>query len=308
MSIKVKINPILEFILMIVYLSEINESRFIVTENNEFNERINNNFSHLKDHPLVLKMPEMWDKNFCWLGMVHTVMFLNEDFKFPDYKDYLSLFTENYEISLEETLDYISELKTLYDQSGFEAFIKQEYQVYKPLIDDLEKVLNERPLIQILDNYLGVTTKPFNIILSLFRRGFMSLETRSIIVCQLSRFLLEMAQQRNEFDRSIFNGVWHELSHPIINPLTDEHFEDNNIDFEVQYYCDINESIIWGITNRLSLLNGLITENDLPIVYENGKRNRAPKSQETTELLALYESDDKFKNIRDFYPELIKLF
>lgn len=153
-----------------------------------------------------------------------------------------------------------------------------------------------------------------NVILSNLLRSFYGVWNHfnpKQVYCFLSRYWLQVAKQNGNLDRILLGSIWHEFLHSIINPLTDQLFEDpSEIDEKyLDWYCRLNESIIWAITLRLLIKTKIVDTNNCDWYFKNAERNRAPKAEAMHNLLWEYESQQNdFRSIREFYPVLQKEF
>ncbi|HRY83276.1 MAG TPA: hypothetical protein P5533_01440, partial [Candidatus Cloacimonadota bacterium] len=72
--------------------------------------------------------------------------------------------------------------------------------------------------------------------------------------------------------------------------------------------CPLNESIIWAITIRLLLAEGIITEKSVGAMIQNGERNKAPMTESMYTLLIDYETKRHlYPGISDYFPVLSEL-
>ncbi len=313
---EIKINAKLEFMLLIVFLSEKKNEGSLDNTVNNYTEKLEQRFGSLRNHPAITGYPRMYDLDFCWQGLVETVLYLDDDFRLkPEaFKD--EELKSMYENSLPELNAYLELVRELYDKTEFQQFITEQESVYQELINSIRSTIEEKPLNNILEAYLGVKQPKQRFVLSLLHKAFMGLthyedgEVETVFV--ISRMLLEKAMQYNYFRRNVIACFWHEFSHPVINPYTDTLFDNNHDmnDEQCTWYCKVNESIIEGICLRLMVRENVLNPENVELDITNSMRNGAPKIRECADLLLeKYENNrDKYPNIGAFYPEFLPIF
>ena len=305
----------IELLSLVILLSDLNEEHFIVKSENEYTAMINTKFKSFKRHQAVLKFPDIWDKGLRWDGIPQLALHLNDSIELTKQIKYLHDLQSRFKDNINELVEFVDLLRDFAHKSNFESFYNEERKKIEKYLSDLNQELEKYPVLPILENYINLKLNKNTIILSNLLKSAFGLtigsKNNKEIFCILSRHWLNVAIQNNCLDRILLSTVWHEFLHSIINPLTDKLFK-NPYDLskaQLDWYCKLNESIIWGIILRLLIQEKIVSATNNEWYFENAIRNGAPKTKKMNESLVEYEKNKlKFKSIDNYYPILQKEF
>ena len=259
--------------------------------------------------------PELWELGLWWGEIPRLALFLTDEITLKDayWQEYRpEYWPSETKLKIE---DYIRQLQDFFHQSNFQQFYTDTLPDNKEFITLLDTLLTELPVQKILDDYIGQKIGITHIILANLLKTSIGVWTgdgaNRQVYCFCSRHWLRVGHKNNILKTNLHHTVWHEYLHSVINPLSDQLFPDGITTTEEQskWYCALNESILWAITQRLCLLNGIVSESDNGWYFDNARRNKAPKTEELYTLLLEYESNRaKYPGIKDFHPILQKEF
>ena len=132
-----------------------------------------------------------------------------------------------------------------------------------------------------------------------------------INVCLISNFSISYAIENDILKKTISGILFHEYSHPVINPMIDSYVERGGELGEKldRLYCPFIESLIEAIVIHILITKILITADMLESELNRSKKNIAQFVFEFYDLLKQYLNNrNQYKNIGDFLPELFELF
>ncbi len=271
----------IELFSLIVFLSELDEKYAVDRSDSEYAISLREKFLQFATHEAVIKLPEIWESGICWDTVPLLLFHLTDEFEFDPNVPIMEYLKSQYEGDFCDVIKYVELVKDFVKKSNFKQFFDSlgtsEYVI------KVREKCSELPVLEILEEYINVELPKSDVIVSLqsFSSFGTSIQTKKGREnhCILGAQSLKTAIANNNFDRIALSIIWHEFLHPVINPLTDKLFEEpfNLTDSQVEWYCQVNESIIWAICFRLLLKVGLVTDKSDDWYFSNAERNGAPK-------------------------------
>lgn len=216
------------------------------------------------------------------------------------------------EINIKRLSDWLQEFAK---KSHYEEFWQNHQPYYEKVKKELEALLNEKRLSfsKVFSDFYGQQAKPMQIILTNFLWGSFGLELNNTLT-----FVAGMDLYKNfEFKDSFIQTLFHEYSHPYVNPLGNKYFstiEIPNIQEETiasglnQCYFKketiINEYVVRAVEIYLSDKYNEI--KDLTKFLEYHKMRGFLHIEE---LLFLLNNKDKYITFEQFYKsEIVPYF
>lgn len=334
-KIKAKVNLEVELINIILYTGNHNDIcknimgfSPIIEINNEYTNEIRNYFDKFKNHKIYNQIEEMTQKGF----------FLGRPMEFALSVDRLCNFKAKYKMSEysiemsggQKSIDkLIKLLKQFEKETDFQNFTPKINSYYVPSILETNHHLDKYPFIEAIESFYGKTNANYNFIISNLSKGNFGIDfkNKNNGTDIYSIFTLD-GVNKNEDENELYGGglscntVFHELSHPIINPITKKNKELVN-QHEVAYeyletyktpfsgYIDWDECINEHIIRAFSIMmtrryrGDYYADKHLKHNYDLGYRY-IPK---LIEKLQYYEKNrGRYENIESFYEELILTF
>lgn len=325
-KINVQVNPYLEFMNSILLTSNYNELTkpyigygLMVEEENEYTKAIKNFFKPYANDPIYAKIEEMIPNGFTFSRPVELMLSLgNSDGFSVQYA--LSELCIQYCGGIDSIKNILQQLQIFWNKTGYSEFFKSMKYVYDPVIKQVSDSLSTYPFIDIIENEYGQSQNSYHYTLSSLMKG-------NFGIC----FHTQDANKSDLF--SVFSTddfslspaiLFHEYSHPFINPLTDKYFDlaqkyidsyERLKDYKLPDYQSgygdfkecINEHLVRAMSihllnkiNQTDLANELLN-NDLYCGYRF-----------ITQVLECYDYYDKNRNkyhtLEQFYPELLGAF
>ena len=123
------------------------------------------------------------------------------------------------EINIKRLSDWLKEFAK---KSHYEEFWQNHHPYYEKVKKELEALLNEKRLSfsKVFSDFYGQQAKPMQIILTNFLWGSFGLELNNTLT-----FVAGMDLYKNfEFKDSFIQTLFHEYSHPYVNPLGNKYF------------------------------------------------------------------------------------
>ncbi|MGL5756761.1 MAG: DUF4932 domain-containing protein [Paraclostridium sp.] len=332
---KIKVSLEVELINIILYTSKhgdickniIGFSPIIET-NNMYTNEIKNYFGKFKNHKIYNQIEEMTQNGF----------FLGRPIELALSIDMLNDFKSKYEISNtsvemsggQKNIDkLIKLLKRFEKETDFQNFIPKINSYYVPSILKINNHLNKYPFIEATEKFYGSTNINYNFIVSNLSKGnfgigFKNKNNKIDIYTVFTLDCISKNEDENELNRGALscNTIFHELSHPIINPITEKNKKlINQYKSAYEYlktyktpfsgYADWEECVNEHIIRAFSIMmtrryrGDYYADKHLKHDYDLGYKyipNLIDKLQD-------YEKNrDRYKNIECFYEELILTF
>ena len=232
-KLEVTVHPQIELLMTVLLTSNyatICESflgySIMTEEQTDYVKSIMNHFGHYSDHPIYELLDEMIPKGFALGAPVDAVLSLGTPPWLEKQRSFSSFAIQR--ACGEEKLDeFVSLLRDFADVSGYMEFLEENQDHYADALQLFRSGVNRKPYVQILEDFYGLEQEWYYIHLTQLSKGsfgfssdFGSGKLRLYNVCGFNYGLLEDAEA---FDRFLNNILWHEFSHPIINPLTQLH-------------------------------------------------------------------------------------
>lgn len=290
--------------------------------NKEYIEEIEKKFNSFKDHKVIKLFDTIVsNNNFGYDAPVALFLQLNDDFTYDELEEY------PYKTRLNSDNNVIELLKLLPDfakEIDFNKFYQSNNSRYEKLISCVKNQIEDYKIIEYIKKYYNLPTdKKFIVNLIPFQTNSnYGSGNKNSIYSNISCRRESSKESEIYLGRNKFNYLpcllHHEFSHSYINPLTDKY---NLIDENDDIFSDIfdqmdkkaygsvitiiNEHIIRALTLRYKLHvtndienynKGIKIEEELGFIY----------IKNIIDALIIYEnSRDKYKNIDEFYPEII---
>lgn len=332
--INVEVNLQVEMMNIILYSSKYNNIckniigfAPIVDEKNSYTEEIDLYFKKFADHQIYAQLEKMIEKGFFLGRPMELSLSLNS-------ANYLE---SKYELSEQSVCmsggeTYIEKFIKLFNDfrkdTEFDKFFHKTQTYYCNSISFMNNCLNRYSFVDELNNFFGVTNIIYNFIVSNLCKGNFGIHFKlkdkihvySIYTC----YGLDINDESNDFDKDqLCNTIFHELSHPVINPLSQKYIKlinsYNNIYSYLKQYKDdklagysdweecVNEHIIRAIAIYMLKKHNKKEYVNNRIEYEYDLGYRYIKS--IIKKLEYYENNRGIYNtLDDFYPDLISVF
>ena len=309
---QIRLDNRLELLFTIMLLSDYKDGGLLARNGNEQAKRVRAHFSKYSSHQAVIDLPKVWMAELSMDTIPYYAMSLAQDYTLNPKIDLA--YIEEEIPDLKTSSAYAKKLKAFAKESDFDGYFTRLKTDFVPFLEKINFLLNKRPVQTILECYLGMEFPRVNIVLSTLMKPFMSLtfpgEEQTEVYAFTSYPGLVIAEQNQGLERVLICSVWHELSHHMINPLSEMLCERDDAMREKrdEWFCPLNESIIWAITIRLLLAEGIITEKSVGLMILNGVRNKAPMTETMYKLLIDYEAKRHlYPGISDYFPVLSEL-
>ena len=285
-------------------------------------------FAEYKEHQAVKLVGEM-SKNGFWYGHPpRAVLCLSA---FPELKtrfplDNLALTLAGGELKLQEFYDA---LHSFAHESNFTVFFRSHEESYRRMIKTYFPD-KRRNYPRDLEQFFGSSLEEYNLILSpLFHSGGYGerIETGDN---QFSTYVIVGPAGLTEdglpdFGYKQHRLFWHEFSHPHVNHITESHIEElltpctalqtikkedveqYGIAWEVHIADWVSEHVVRG--TEVCMTRKYVGEQEVDGLIDLHKKRGFPYVREIAEALQRYDdSRDKYAQLRDFYPEIVKAF
>ncbi|MGG5460934.1 DUF4932 domain-containing protein [Clostridium sp. B9] len=333
-KVNLEVNRNIELMNIIILTSRCNEILsgifgfnvdFVDYSNEEYISDIKNHFGKYSNHDIYKKFEEMIREGFFFgRPMVFALALDNE--KDSSFKYEISEFNVNLSGGIEKLEEFKDLFNSFKEEAKFDEFFTKIEEYYKKDLEYFNEILEKYDFINDLEELSGVKNTNYNFVMSNLSKnnfGFdlnIGEEKYINIIFNLNIWLGETLFVDRYYD--LCNLIFHELSHPIINPITEKNtelvdmykgrYEDlEKYKTEFSGYGDweecINEHMVRAVSIHLcknyfgeEFTNGRI-EHD----YNLGYRYIKPLVNKLEE----YEKNkSKYNSIDQFYSELIKVF
>lgn len=309
---QIRLDKRLELLFTIMLLSDYEDGGLLARKGKGQAERVRAHFSKYSSHQAVIDFSKVWMAEISMDTIPYYAMSLAQDYSLNPGID-LAYLEEDIP-DLKTIADYTEKLKAFAEESDFNGYFTKLKTNFAPYLEKINAMLAKRQVQTILESYLGVEFPPVHIVLSTLMKPFMSLTfpgaEQTEVYAYISYPGLLIAEENQGLERVLICSVWHELSHHVINPLSEMLCERDDALREKRddWFCPLNESIIWAITIRLLLAEGIITEKSVGAMIQNGERNKAPMTESMYTLLIDYETKRHlYPGISDYFPVLSEL-
>lgn len=323
---KIQVNPYLEFMNSILLTSRYNEITspmigygLMADESNPYTEVIKAFFRPYKDHPIYSYVEEMIPSGFTFSRPVELALSLGESKEFVRHWMPNELCV-NYCGGFERMEELIRRMREMEEEIHYFDFFKEVKGYYDPYIKQAREVVQAYPYITLLEEEYGKEQSSYHYVLQALMRG-----NYGICFTDPTTGKVDMFSVFATDDYCISSAIlFHEYSHPFINPLTERYMELAN-QYEYAYellkpyklpafqsgYGDwqecINEHLVRAMVIHLLRKCKLYSMAD---DFLNRDLYRGYKY--IPNILKKYEYYDAhretYANFEQFYPELLKVF
>ena len=325
-QIDIQINPYLEFMNSILLTSKYNEMTKahigygLMTEQvNEYTEAIKDLFKKYSLHPIYQLVEEMITNGFTFSRPVEVALSLGNSKDFT--RQYMpSEMCLKYCGGLDKVDELLKQLKAFGKETDYFAFFEKQKCFYAPYLEKAKNMIQKLPYISILEQEFGKEQGDYCYVLSSLMLGNYGVSLQNQALGKTDMYSVFSTEGYSISEAILF----HEYSHPFINPLT-EKYRDLVKQYQDAYerlkpyrkegfisgYGDfeecVNEHFVRTMVIHLLKKNGLFEEAKQMMNYDMELGYRYLPM-----ILERYGYYDKHRDIyRDFeafYPTLIKLF
>lgn len=337
-NVNLEINPNLEFINSILLTSKYNELTkpfigygLMTEEINQYTDAIKNFLSKYQSSSIYSSIEKMIPNGFTFSRPVELMLSLG------DSKD----FTIQYPLSdlciqycggMENILFFLEQLHKFSKETNYFEFFENAKSYYDTYLPKIENHINSYPFISMIENIYGKEQKSYNYVVSNLMVGnfginfFNEDNKMSDLFSVFNLCDVVDNPEINEFNNGALsvNILFHEFSHPFINPLTDKY---SNIaekylsayeslkkyklpDFK-SGYGDWKECINEHFVRTMAIY--LMLKCDLKEWADKRLNNHLNEGYRyipaILEMYKYYEDNRmKYKTFADFYPSLLDVF
>lgn len=343
-SLNITVDPRMELLAVVEFLSDCRDRRFLVNEwNFPYKNDVIKYFSPYKNHPAVKLFTEMVNSDVGWSAYPDAMLYLSDP---PDLR-----FNSQPPLSLKlrfgKRMDkFIEELRDFAQETDFMAFFEAHKNLFSQIVADAYKKTEGVNFISTMENYYGMKQHSYNVIIVPLFSGSYGLKKRadnSHGVLTTARLIVDRIFLKkwtnNIYDiytisapSDVVNGVpmverdyvlsTHEFGHSFVNPTVQVYEGQinrysslfvptvaekmNKQGYGDWYGCAV-EHILRAIEVRLAFIRLGQQEGEKQLQFE---KNRGFVYVETlSKQLEQYETQrNKYPTFMDFCPELIKVF
>lgn len=225
--INVQVNPYLEFMNAILLTSKYNEMtapflgfKLMTDEDNEYTDAIKAFFKPYQNESIYELIESMIPNGFIFSRPVELMLSLGPSDNFEIYYP-LSQLCIQYSGGLEQIKILLMALEDLEKKVDFFSFFDSIKTFYNPFIEKATKLLSTYPFIDLIEEQFGYQQNSYYYVISSLMRGNFGINFVDRKTGKLDMFSVFTT---NEL--SLSAGVlFHEYSHPFINPLTDKYYD-----------------------------------------------------------------------------------
>ena len=310
---KVVVDKRTEFIGIVLMLSKYNQ-KYEFLKNDYSNEEYINDimrwFDIYKNDEFIILTNQIIDKyeNFNYETPIDLVLrYFDTNFGRVESADK----PEYFDILNEELIQkFLCNLPLFVNKTKFEEFYKNHSNFYNECISFQQKYLQELPLNfeQYFLDFYGIDKFPnvcCNLLLTNSSRGGFGLEFNGILYpCLTVDF--KGKKQRPCSVRFLF----HEMSHPVINPLTDKYLIKNvETNLKIKHYGTIQSIINESIIRAVEIILYKHMKRSSEIIERKIKLEKAQGFEYIENVVDCIETylcnREKYPNIESFFPILL---
>jgi hypothetical protein len=325
-GVNIMIDPRIELLSVVQSLSSYDEKYDLITnEKFSYKDMVKEHFSKYSKHKVIKSFDKMSSEGFSFDAPPTTMLYLTNPLKLTQKQELTEYLKGRAgEGSFEK---FTTQLREFSIESSFDEFYKENQDLYSSILEENSKLLEGTRYIDDIEGYYNLKNNSYNIILApLFHPGgfgpgvkndsgtydIYSIQGPMSVENDLPRF----------GDKESFKYlVWHEFSHSFVNPLTEENKNEINKykklydpiadSMSKQAYSSweicVNEHIVRAVTSRLTYIHQGKDDYEKAIAYEKS-RGFSYVEDLTKKLEEFEKNKDKYKDFREFYPELIEVF
>lgn len=298
---------------------------FVDYSNEKYISDIKDYFEKYSNNQIYKKLEEMIKEGF-FLGrpMVFALALDNE--KDSSFKYEISEFNINLSGGIENLEAFRVLFNSFKEETKFDEFFIKVEEYYKDDLEHFNGILEKYNFINDLEEFSGKKNTNYNFVMSNLSKcnfGFdLNKEEEKYInvVFNLSVWLGDTIFVQDDYD--ICNLIFHELSHPVVNPLTEKNLdlvnEYKDVFEELEKYKSefsgygdweecVNEHIVRAVSIHLSrkYFNEDFTNKRIECDYNLGYRY----IKAIVDKLEEYEKNkNMYESLGEFYQEIIKVF
>ena len=312
---KVVVDKRTEFIGIVLMLSKYNQ-KYEFLKNDYSNEEYINDimrwFDKYKNDEFIILTNQIIDKyeNFNYETPIDLVLrYFDTNFgrvESADKPEYLDILNE------ELIQKFLCNLPRFANRTKFEEFYKNHSNFYNECISFQQKYLQELPwsLEQYFLNFYGTDKSPnvcCNLLLTNSSRGGFGLEFNGILYpCLTVDFKGE-----KQVPCSV-RFLFHEMSHPVINPLTDKYLIKNvETNLKFKHYGTIQSIINESIIRAVEIILYKHMQRSSEIIERKIKLEKAQGFEYIENVVDCLETylcnRKKYPNIESFFPILLDM-
>jgi len=337
-SINVSVDPRIELLMIVQFLGSYREKMFttaLTKFDYQYTRDVEKHFGPYRTHRAVTLFDQMWQKGF-WLGApVEAMIYCTMP---PDIglSPSVSDFVKARAGGDQNVREFVVALAEFARDSHFAEFYKEHRDAYDHAVGSTAANLRKDELLSVLESYYGMKQGSYTIVTAMLGHygGFGPRIERSPGVYDIFSIGGPSKMKAGE---PVFFGdseglraiVWHEFSHPFINPMTARHPElisqysatiyskilnptgkksiESTADRQTAIEESVNEQVIRAVNIRLVERN---ISHSLALEKMANEKKRGYLFVDALCLkLAEYEKQrEKYPTIESFYPELLKAF
>jgi hypothetical protein len=337
-SINVSVDPRIELLMVVQSLGSYRDKMFTSTLTKfdyQYTRDVEKYFAPYKTHRAVTLFDQMWQKGF-WLGApVEAMIYCSMP---PDIRlsPSVSDFVKTRAGGEQNVRDFVAALAEFARDSHFAEFYRAHQEAYERAVDTTAANLQKNDLLGVLESYYGMKQGSYTIVTAMLGHygGFGPRIERSPGIYEIFSIGGPSKLKDNE---PVFFGeseglrsiVWHEFSHPFINPMTERHPElvaqysaaiyskilnptgqkkiEDAADRQMAVEENINEHMIRAINIRLVDRN-ISHASALEKTASEKKKGYLYIDALCAKLEQYEKQREKYPTMESFYPELIKAF
>ncbi|HBT77245.1 MAG TPA: hypothetical protein DEB39_10060 [Planctomycetaceae bacterium] len=327
-KINVQVNDNLEFMSSLLLTSDYNKITkphigygLMTEESNPYTDAINGFFLPYRTSAIYDRIEAMIPNGFTFSRPVELMLALG------DSKDFslqypLSELCVQYCGGMEQIDSLLRQLHDFSKETDYFEFFETVKAYYDPYLQKADSCLQSLPFVPLVEDFYGKAQHSYNFVLSGLMVGDFGLSFPADDTAPLDLFSVHSL---GDIDNVLSAGlIFHELSHPFINPLTQKywHIAENYSDvyerlkvyklpgFESGYgdwqEC-VNEHLVRAATIHFLSKSG--QEEEANRNLENDLNRGYKYIPAILELFVQYDHNrEKYRTLEEFYPMLLNVF
>lgn len=322
----INVHPCLELINSILLTSRYNEitKEFIgyglmSEEQNEYTTAIKSFLQPYHCHEIYRMVEAMIPNGFTFSRPVELALCLNGQNNFS-FKFQPSDLCIRYCGGMETITTFLAALQQFANETDYFSFFDKAVKFYHPILAEIEKNILAYPFISLLENEYGKEQNSYNYIISSLMIGSFGIEFTDAAT-QKSDLFSVFSTDNFSLSPAI---LFHEYSHPFINPLTEKYSDIAN-QYQDAYeslkkyklpdfqsgYGDWQECINEHLVRAMAI--HLTSKCNLTELADQLRNNDLYRGYKYIPLIleryAFYDNNrNRYTNFESFYPELLKVF
>lgn len=244
-------------------------------------------------------------------GTVRIALALNDNYEVVENENIINIKETNSVFNSALLANYLNEFIS---KSNYNDFYNSTLEDRNYIINELHKAINYYGIFSpnIIESFYGYSKGKMNIIIANFSQGSYGEndENGSTYVCGMSAYL------NDHFDPYILSNLFHEFSHPYINPLGEKYFGDVKLS---NLFNNAKENGLESCYNlSLTMLNEYVVravQIYLGSKYFDEEVNRKIIEKQKKrgyvfieDVIALFDKKNNYSNFEKFYKNEIVTF